>query len=356
MGATAVFFAASLVVLLAVDERRGMRAPRRRRAELEPIAGPASTYRHPDYLDEARHANLAARRAQSSTCATSATSRRSSRSPRTIRPVLESWAADPATILPYPVLDHHWQATLGRTVLDAFGAQAVPADRDLLRRRRLRDLEGALRLRPPQGHAARRRAGLSGVRGILHRRGRPLPRRSTTPRADSRPPPSSRTLERDRDIVAVYADLPYNATGWLARARPRARGRVEAAAARDVLVDHRRGVRELPRARGSRGSPRSRRTRTSSSSARSRRATASAASASRGSRRAPASRRVLEQIRSPYAPSQPAAQIARHVLERRARPRPAAGRGHRRGEGPRARGGFARPGCSPARRTRTRRT
>jgi histidinol-phosphate/aromatic aminotransferase/cobyric acid decarboxylase-like protein len=119
-------------------------------------------------------------------------------------------------------------------------------------------------------------------------------------------------LERDRDVVAVYADLPYNATGgW--PARDAVLDVVKAAAARDVLVildeayanflgrkltylpdvaahENLVVMRSLSKGYNLRG--------------------LRFAFVAGGESFAAA----LEQIRSPYSPSQPAAQLALRVL------------------------------------------
>ena len=87
----------------------------------EPLSGPARTYRHPDYLDEAGHANIARPEGATLDLCNLDDERELVGIADLIRPILRSWVEDPTMILPYPVLDHHWRETLARPVLDAFG-------------------------------------------------------------------------------------------------------------------------------------------------------------------------------------------------------------------------------------------
>jgi histidinol-phosphate aminotransferase len=278
---------------------------------MDPISGPASTYRHPDYLDEEGHANIA--RAEDAALDLCDLADEQALIPvaQHLRPVLEAWVADPGAILPYPVADHHWQATLGRTVLDAFGATKVATSSVFFG-------DGAYELWKELCGFVLRKGTLVGAgpvypefagyftaaggrfRAVGDREGG-FPAREVV-----------HLLDRDRDIVAVYADLPYNATGGWPE-RERVLEVVAAAAARDVLVvldeayanflgpdftylpdvaahDNLVVVRSLSKGYGLRG--------------------LRFAWIAAGARAAP----VLGQVRSPYAPSQPAAQAARHVL------------------------------------------
>jgi histidinol-phosphate aminotransferase len=278
---------------------------------MDPISGPASTYRHPDYLDEEGHANI--RRPEDAALDLCDLADEQAFVPvaDAIRPVLESWLAAPGAILPYPVADHHWQATLGRTVLDAFGAKDVAESSIFFG-------DGAYELWKELCGFVLRKGTLLGAgpvypefagyftaaggrfRAIANEDGS-FPAREVIA-----------ALERDRDVVAVYADLPYNATGqWPARDEVLAV--VDAAAARDVLVVIDEAYANflgpsftyLPEV-AARGNLVVLRSLSKGYSLRGIRFAWVAA----GSRTAP----VLARIRSPYAPSQPSAQIARHVL------------------------------------------
>jgi histidinol-phosphate/aromatic aminotransferase/cobyric acid decarboxylase-like protein len=278
---------------------------------MDPIAGPASAYRHPDYLDEERHANI--RRPEDATLDLCDLTDEQALIPvgGVIRPLLESWVADPAAILPYPVSDHHWHATLGRTVLDAFGASKVAASSVFFG-------DGAYELwKELCGFVLRKGTLLGGgpvypeFAGYFTAAGGRF-RAVRDARAGFPARELVAALDRDRDVVAIYADLPYNATGeW--PARERVLEVVKAAAARDVLVivDEAYAnflgpaftylpdvavnpnlvvLRSLSKGYSLRG--------------------LRFAWVAAGARVAP----VLAQVRSPYAPSQPAARAARHVL------------------------------------------
>jgi histidinol-phosphate/aromatic aminotransferase/cobyric acid decarboxylase-like protein len=278
---------------------------------VEPISGPASSYRHPDYLDEAGHANI--ERPEDATLDLCDIGDEQELIPigDTIRPVLEAWAKDPAAILPYPVLDHQWHATLARPVLDAFGARAVPAAQIFFG-------DGAYELWKELCGFVLRKGTMLGAGPVYPEFAGYFTAAGGRFRAIQNSMggfPASwliSELDRDRDVVAIYADLPYNSTGeWPLRERVLLV--LEAAKKRDVLViideayanflgpaftylpdvaahENLVVLRSLSKGYNLRG--------------------LRFAFVAAGARIAP----VLAQVRSPYSPSQPAAQVARHVL------------------------------------------
>jgi histidinol-phosphate/aromatic aminotransferase/cobyric acid decarboxylase-like protein len=278
---------------------------------VNPLSGPAQSYEHPDYLDEAAHANI--RRPEDAKLDLCDIGDEQELIPiaATIRPLLERWAKDPAAILPYPVSDHHWQATLARAVLDAFGGAAVPTPAVFF-------ADGTYELWKELAGFVLRKGTLLGAGPVYPEFagwfGAAGGRFRAVGDADGGFPARETiaALERDRDVVAVYADLPYNATGgW--PARDAVLEVVAAARARDVLVvvdeayanflgprftyvpdvaahDNLVVLRSLSKGYNLRG--------------------LRFAFVAAGARVAP----ILSQVRSPYAPSQPAAQAGLHVL------------------------------------------
>jgi histidinol-phosphate/aromatic aminotransferase/cobyric acid decarboxylase-like protein len=277
---------------------------------MNPLSGPASAYRHPDYLDEAKYANLAPEDARLDLCDISDEQALIDVA-AAIRPLLEAWAADPGTILPYPVADHHWRATLARPVLDAFAGRAVGEDRIFFG-------DGTYELWKELCGFVLRKGTMLGAGPVYPELAGYFTAAGGRFRAihdDEGGFPAAAVLDalaRDRDVVAVYADLPYNATGgW--PDRQRVLEVVAEAARRDVLVildeayanflgpsfsyvpdvaaqENLVVLRSLSKAYNLRG--------------------LRFAFAAAGARVAP----VLGQVRSPYAPSQPAAQAALLVL------------------------------------------
>ncbi len=202
----------------------------------EPFSGPALRYEHPDYLDEAAHANLKTAAESRLDLLSLADERGLVKTADILRPLFREWGDDPAVLLPYPTTDPRWQGQLARIVLDAFGGEAVPTDRIFFG-------DGTYEL-------FKELAGFVLRKGVLLGAGPVYPefagyfaaaggrfRAVLDPDDTGRFPAEAlaRAVETEPDAVAVYADLPYNATGGLP-SRDSVLALVEHAARRDLLV------------------------------------------------------------------------------------------------------------------------
>ena len=205
-----------------LDEKRGMSAAAAGRsdADMEPLSGPASSYRHPDYLDEAAHANI---------------ERPEDADARPLRHRRRA-GADP---------DRRHDPAGARVLGGGSRRRSSPTRSSIItgaRRWRGRSsTRSAPRRCPPRASSSATAATSSGrsSAGSCCARGRCSARAPSIPssRVTSRPReggsatihdalggfPAKEVIEalaRDRDIVAIYADLPSNATGgWPARDR-----------------------------------------------------------------------------------------------------------------------------------------
>lgn len=277
----------------------------------EPFAGAALRYVHPDYVDEAAYATIKDPKDAALDLLSLADERGFVRTAEVLRPLFASWAEDPSVVLPYPVADPRWRATLARTVLDAFGGAAVPEDRIFFG-------DGTYELFKELAGFALRKGVLIGAGPVYPEfagyfaaaGGRFLP---VMDDAGGFPADAlARALDVVPDAVAFYADLPYNATGGLPD-RDVVLDLVDRAARRDVLaiVDE-AYANFLGRAPSFVGDVATRpnlvvlRSLSKGFDLRGLRFGFVAA----GARVAP----VLERLRSPYAPSQPSARAARLVL------------------------------------------
>ena len=230
-----------------------------------------------------------------------------------LRPLFRAWGEDPGSLLPYPTSDPRWRAQLARIVLDAFGGADVPTDRIFFG-------DGTYELfKELAGFVLRKGVLLGGgpvypeFAGYFEAAGGRF-RAVLDPDDAGRFPAEAlaRAIETEPDATAVYADLPYNATGGLPP-RDAVLDLVERAARRDVLVivdeayanflgrspsfvgdvlryDNLVVLRSMSKGFDLRG--------------------LRFGFVAAGARAAA----VIDRIRSPYAPSQPAARAARRIL------------------------------------------
>ncbi len=200
----------------------------------DPLSGPARLYVHPNYLDEAAHANIPDPAGTILDLCSIEDERGLVKTADILKPLFAEWAASPGAVMPYPVVDHHWQATLARTVLGAFGGSRVP--------------EHAVFFGDGTYELFKEIAGYILRKGTLLGAGPVYPefagyftaaggafRRINDDVGGFPAKEILAALATDRDISAVYADLPYNSTGgW--PAEPEVLGVVEEARRRDVIV------------------------------------------------------------------------------------------------------------------------
>jgi histidinol-phosphate aminotransferase len=202
----------------------------------DPIAAALLRYEHPDYLDEAAHANLRTAAEARLDLLSLADERGLVRTAEILRPLFRTWADEPATLLPYPVADPRWRATLARTVLDAFGGADVPDDRIFFG-------DGTYELFKELAGFVLRKGTLLGAGPVYPEfagyfaaaGGRFVPVLDADDAGAFPAAALMRAVESEPDLVAVYADLPYNATGGRPP-REAVLDLAERAARRDVLV------------------------------------------------------------------------------------------------------------------------
>jgi histidinol-phosphate/aromatic aminotransferase/cobyric acid decarboxylase-like protein len=202
----------------------------------DPLSGPLLSYEHPDYLDEAKYATIADPKKAALDLLSIEDERGLVKTADVLRPLLRSWADDPAPLLPYPVADPRRKAELARLILDAFGGADVGDDRVFFG-------DGTYELFKELAGFVLRKGALLGAGPIYPEfagywtaaggRFKPV-LAGAEPGAFPKDELLS-AIEEEPDAVAIYADLPYNATGG---APPRADllDVVAAAERRDVVV------------------------------------------------------------------------------------------------------------------------
>ena len=171
----------------------------------------ASRYVHPDYLVEAAHENLPPAAAVVDLMSI-ADERGMVKTADRLKPLFAAWGNDPAEVLPYPVMDPWWRATAAAEVLRAFGATGASPESVTF-------ADGTYEMWKDLCGMVFRKGTLLGAGPIYPEfaawweaaggRFRPI-------LDDALGFPFEeieRALATDPSITVVYADTPYNATG-----------------------------------------------------------------------------------------------------------------------------------------------
>lgn len=178
---------------------------------LHALAPSAARYVHPDYLIEAAHENMPPEAAVVDLMSI-ADERGMVKTAERLKPLLAAWAADPSEILPYPVKDPWWRATSAEALLRAFGAAGAPTDSVTF-------ADGTYEMWKDLCGMVFRKGTLLGAGPVYPEfaawweaaggRFRPIVDATLAFPWDA----LEQAIDEDPSVAVVYADTPFNATG-----------------------------------------------------------------------------------------------------------------------------------------------